>query len=187
MKPQPPTIRWSSLLTMRNVVDQGAGCPASASSSDLDATNAGGMEPGSARSSSPSGTREAASDSSSGLESSSSENVILRGLTFELSGRRRQDARARAAMMHHVPQAGAWWPAVGAPLERVVRHRAGAVGPRASTPAVDSGALRRRGTAYEVRLALGQGASMDRPQAGHAHEPKCGYCKPTKAKVGEPR
>jgi hypothetical protein len=51
-----------------------------------------------------------------------------RGLTFELRGRRRQDARPRAVMMHHVPQVWAWRPAVGAPLERGVRrhcqHRA---------------------------------------------------------------
>ena len=46
----------------------------------------------------------------------------LCGLTFELSGRRRQDARARAVKMHRVPQAGPWWPAVGAPLERGVRR-----------------------------------------------------------------
>ena len=45
----------------------------------------------------------------------------LRGLTFELSGRRRQDTRARAEKMYTVPQAGPWWPAVGAPLERRVR------------------------------------------------------------------
>ncbi len=42
-------------------------------------------------------------------------------LTFELSGRRRQDARARAEKMCVVPQTGPWWPAVGAPLERLVR------------------------------------------------------------------
>ena len=46
----------------------------------------------------------------------------LRGLTFELSGRRRQDARARIGKMYRVPQAGPWWPAVGAPLERGVRR-----------------------------------------------------------------
>ena len=44
-----------------------------------------------------------------------------RGLTFELSGRRRQDARARAEKMYTVPRTGPWWPAVGAPLERRVR------------------------------------------------------------------
>jgi hypothetical protein len=43
------------------------------------------------------------------------------GLTFELSGRQRQDARARTGKMYRVPQAGPWWPAVGAPLERGVR------------------------------------------------------------------
>ncbi len=42
-------------------------------------------------------------------------------LTFELRGRRRQDARARLAKMYRVPPAGPWWPAVGAPLERGVR------------------------------------------------------------------
>jgi len=45
----------------------------------------------------------------------------LCGLTFELSGRRRQDARARLAKMYRVPPDRAWWPAVGAPLERGVR------------------------------------------------------------------
>jgi hypothetical protein len=45
----------------------------------------------------------------------------LRRLTFELSGRRRQDAGARAVKMYGVPQAGPWWTAVGAPLERGVR------------------------------------------------------------------
>ena len=45
--------------------------------------------------------------------------------TFELSGRRWQDASARMAKMYRVPPAGRWWPAVGAPLERGVRpHRA---------------------------------------------------------------
>ena len=37
--------------------------------------------------------------------------VSMRGLTFELSGRQRQDARARAEKMYTVPQAGPWWPA----------------------------------------------------------------------------
>jgi hypothetical protein len=51
---------------------------------------------------------------------------ILAGLcclTFELSGRQRQDARARLAKMYRVPPTGPWWPAVGAPLERGVSHR----------------------------------------------------------------
>ena len=43
------------------------------------------------------------------------------GPTFELSGRRRQDARPGPVKMYCVPPARAWWPAVGAPLERVVR------------------------------------------------------------------
>ena len=42
-------------------------------------------------------------------------------LTFELSGRRRQDARPALQKMYTVPAARAWWPAVGAPLERGVR------------------------------------------------------------------
>ena len=46
---------------------------------------------------------------------------LVRDLAFELSRRRRQDARARAVKIHRVPQAGPWWPVVGAPLERGVR------------------------------------------------------------------
>ena len=46
----------------------------------------------------------------------------MRGLTFELSGRRRQDARPGLAKMYRVPPDRAWWPAVGAPLERGVRR-----------------------------------------------------------------
>ena len=45
------------------------------------------------------------------------------GPTFELSGRRRQDARPGLVKMYRVPPARAWWPAVGAPLERGVRPR----------------------------------------------------------------
>ena len=43
-------------------------------------------------------------------------------LTFELSGRRRQDAKPGPVKMYRVPPARAWWPAVGAPLERGVRQ-----------------------------------------------------------------
>ena len=49
--------------------------------------------------------------------------VALWCLTFELSGRRRQDARPGQQRMYTVPAARAWWPAVGAPLERGVRPR----------------------------------------------------------------
>ena len=42
-------------------------------------------------------------------------------LTFELSGRRRYDARPRAQTMCRAPATWAWWHAVGAPLERRVR------------------------------------------------------------------
>jgi len=46
-------------------------------------------------------------------------------LTFELSGRQRQDARPGPVKTYRVPPARAWWPAVVAPLERGVRpHRA---------------------------------------------------------------
>jgi hypothetical protein len=47
--------------------------------------------------------------------------AYLWGLTFELSGSQRQGARPRAVKMYTVPLPGAWWPAVGAPLERGVR------------------------------------------------------------------
>ena len=47
----------------------------------------------------------------------------MRGLTFELSGRQRQDAKPGMVKMYTVPPAWAWWPAVGAPLERGVRHQ----------------------------------------------------------------
>ncbi len=43
------------------------------------------------------------------------------GLTFELSGRRRQATRPGLARLYRVPPDRAWWPAVGAPLERGVR------------------------------------------------------------------
>ena len=49
--------------------------------------------------------------------------LSLRCLTFELSGCRPQDARPGLAKMFRVPPDWAWWPAVGAPLERGVRRR----------------------------------------------------------------
>jgi hypothetical protein len=49
------------------------------------------------------------------------EGFMLCGLTFELRGRQRQDARPGPVRMYSVPPARAWWPAVGAPLERGVR------------------------------------------------------------------
>ena len=56
----------------------------------------------------------------------------LCGLTFEVSGRQRWDARPGLVKMYRVPPARAWWPAVGAPLERGVRrHRAGLNSPTA--------------------------------------------------------
>ena len=42
-------------------------------------------------------------------------------LTFELSGRQRQDARPGLAKMYSVPPDRAWWRAVAAPVERGVR------------------------------------------------------------------
>jgi len=47
------------------------------------------------------------------------------GLTFELRGRRRRDARPGLARMYRVPPDRAWRPAVGAPLERGVRPQWG--------------------------------------------------------------
>ena len=44
--------------------------------------------------------------------------LSMRGLTLELSGRQQRDARPRLAKMCRVPPNRAWWPAVGAPLER---------------------------------------------------------------------
>ena len=43
----------------------------------------------------------------------------------ELSGPQRQDARPGLAKMYRVAPGRAWWPAVGAPLERRVRPRWG--------------------------------------------------------------
>jgi hypothetical protein len=40
----------------------------------------------------------------------------------ELTGRRRVDARPGLQTMYRVPAGRAWWPAVGAPVERPVRH-----------------------------------------------------------------
>lgn len=50
--------------------------------------------------------------------------------TFELSGRQRQDARPGLAKMYRVPPGRAWWPAVGAPLERGVRLHSTMMGSR---------------------------------------------------------
>jgi len=49
------------------------------------------------------------------------EPVWLCGLTFEVRGRRRRAAKPRPPKMYSVPVAGAWWRAVGAPLDRLVR------------------------------------------------------------------
>jgi hypothetical protein len=49
--------------------------------------------------------------------------VSVCGLTFELTGPRRQAPEARAEMMHHVPQLGLTALAVAGPVERVVRPR----------------------------------------------------------------
>ena len=46
---------------------------------------------------------------------------VLWGLTFELSGSRRRDARPTLWKMRRTT-GRAWWPAVGAPLERGVRQ-----------------------------------------------------------------
>ena len=63
---------------------------------------------------------------------------LVCGLTFELSGGQRQGARPGLAKMYRVPPDRAWWPAVGAPLERGVRpHWLLAAGPWLP-PALDS-------------------------------------------------
>ena len=48
--------------------------------------------------------------------------IGLCGLTFELTGPRRQDALARAEKMYRVLQLGPRWPAVAGPVERGVRR-----------------------------------------------------------------
>ena len=68
----------------------------------------------------------------------------LRGLTFELTGPRRQDALARTERMYRVPQLGPRWPAVAGPVERGVR-------PRCIRP------LRRRCCGFSVLAALRPG------------------------------
>ena len=68
----------------------------------------------------------------------------IRGLTFELSGRRRQDAKPGPVKMYRVPPDRAWWPAVGAPLERGVRQRAAVVTLQAKCSRSNFGALTRQ-------------------------------------------
>jgi hypothetical protein len=65
-----------------------------------------------------------------------SRGMCLWRLTFELSRTQRWDARPGLAKMYTVPPARAWWPAVGARLERGVRpHLAGgASGAKSSAP-----------------------------------------------------
>jgi hypothetical protein len=45
----------------------------------------------------------------------------VRGLTFEVTGVRRQDALARLAKMHRVPPTGPRWLAVARPVDQGVR------------------------------------------------------------------
>ena len=49
--------------------------------------------------------------------------LVLPGLTFEVTGHQRQDAKPGPVKMYRVPPARAWWPAVGAPVDRRVRQR----------------------------------------------------------------
>ena len=65
-------------------------------------------------------------------------------LTFELSGRRWRDARPGLAKMYRVAPDRAWWPAVGAPLERGVRQRAAVVRVQAKYSRSKFGALTRQ-------------------------------------------
>ncbi len=74
------------------------------------------------------------------------------GLTFELSGRRRQATRPGLAKMYRVPPDRAWWPAVGAPLERGVRPHCERLGPLgAMVPLTQPSRLRELSTA-EVQV-----------------------------------
>ena len=79
--------------------------------------------------------------------------LTLRCLTFELSGRRRQDARPRLAKMYCVPPDRAWWPAVGAPLERGVRQRAAVVEVQAKCSRSKFGALTRQSRWWHEEMA----------------------------------
>ncbi len=56
------------------------------------------------------------------------QHLALCGLTFELSGSQRQATRPGPVKMDAVPLARAWWPAVGAPLERGVRRHVACFG-----------------------------------------------------------
>ena len=85
----------------------------------------------------------------------------LRCLTFELSGRRRQDARPGLATMYRVPPNRAWRPAGGAPLERVVRHHSSS-----TVVEVDYEPLARRAVASMLYgAALSRRAYCCRPEA----------------------
>jgi hypothetical protein len=46
------------------------------------------------------------------------QNLVIAVPNVELTGRQRQDARPEPQTMYRVPAARAWWPAVGAPVER---------------------------------------------------------------------
>ena len=48
-------------------------------------------------------------------------HVCIAAPNAELTGRRRKDAKPGPQTMYRVPAARAWWPAVGAPVERPVR------------------------------------------------------------------
>ena len=56
-----------------------------------------------------------------GIKRSDVHEGLLWGLTFELSGRKRQDARPGLATIYRVPPDRARWPAVYAPLEQRFR------------------------------------------------------------------
>ena len=98
-------------------------------------------------------------------------DVCLCGLTFELSGRQRQDAEPGLVKMYRVPPARAWWPAVGAPLERGVRaHLAGAKHPTAQQPVQCEWRGRRQHIAHPRstsgdRALVGRGRPDERIQA----------------------
>jgi hypothetical protein len=83
-----------------------------------------------------------------------------RGLTLEVSGPQRHDARPRPQKMYSVPVAGAWWHAAVGPLDRPVRPRGSRsvedwrtleVVPNRRTPGGTSAGAKQRMTGTAVR------------------------------------
>ena len=90
---------------------------------------------------------------------------LLCCLTFEVSWRQRRDARPRTAKMYAVLLAGAWWHAVGAQLDRVVRQRRAVLSTK-RVPQVANPALLRRVQHFAGQLIARPAARRDRAHAG---------------------